>query len=317
MSAPADAVRSARRRLQRLHHPDRPTGNAEASRLINAAADILLEHRAAYEEWLCRKGVALQLLRASVVAPSPLFSLADEQSRATLAKLLDQCVDRETRMTHQQQLHSQTIRDLQRATSQAERRLRRANEAARDFRHQLAEATLQLGQQQEANDALQAQLAVVQGQLEEQTAVALAGQLAELRASEHAAAVRAARAEAAAEAAARAEAAAEAATARSEAAEMVAAARAEAAAEAATVRSEAAEMIATARAEAANARSEAAEMVAAARAEAAAARDGATGTAAEAAPPTLVRQCLEAIGESRINSAIRRKAVYLLDSFYK
>ena len=185
-------------------------------------------------------------------------------------------------MTHQQQVYFEAIRNFRRVTSHAKRRARRAEEAAEESRRQLDDTKLQLGQQQKANDALKAQLAVVRGQIEEQTAVTLAGQLAELRASEHAAAVRTAHAESDVEAAA----------ARSEAAERVTAARAEAAEMVAAARAEAA-------AEAVAARSEAAQMIAAARAEAAAARDGATGAAAAAAPLALVRHCLEAIRDSK------------------
>ena len=51
-AASDDAVRSARHRVQRHFHPDRPTGDTGASRLANAAAAITPEHRGgAVEGW--------------------------------------------------------------------------------------------------------------------------------------------------------------------------------------------------------------------------------------------------------------------------
>ena len=316
LAASDDAVRSARRRLQRRFHPDRPTGDAGASRLINAAAAILLEHRAAYQEWLQSEGVALQLARAAVAAPpSALYDLDYPAHRATLSALLESCAAEEAHRTRQRRSYREALRQARHASARAEQRATQAEEAVEEVGRQLQEAVHELDRQRTVNAAQQDQLARLEARRQEQLEVALAGQLAELRASEHA--VRcAARAEVAERIAATERAAhAAVATARTEAAEEAAAARAEAA----SVRDQAAERIAVAeraaRAEVAAARAE----VAAARAEAAAARAeveemaGRATAATDGQPTGLTLQCLVAVREGRVNSAIRRKAEYVLE----
>ena len=356
LGASEDAVRSARRRLQRRFHPDRPTGDAGASRLVNAAADILLQHRVAYQVWLQKEGVALQLARAAVAAPpSALSDLEDAARRATLSTLLECRIEEEARRTRQRRSYREALRQARHASARAEQRVRQAEEAIQEVGRQLQEALGELDQQKAANAAQREQLAQLEARRQEQLEVALAGQLAELRASEHAV-MRAARTEAAervaateraahaADTAARTQAAEEAAAARAEVVSVrdqaaaqvavaeraaqseVAAARAEAAAahaEAAAARAEAVSVRDQAAAQVAVAERAAQSEVAAARAEAAAARAEAEELAGRAATASggqlmgLALQCLQAIREGRVNSAIRRKAEYVVEHYEK
>ena len=329
LAASEDEVKKAKRRLQLRYHPDKRSGNVETSRLINAAADILLLHRADYEEWLWSGGVALELVRAAVTEPSPLFTPSAGQGRATLTSLIDGCVDKEAQMAQQQQQHREAIKTYRKAISRAEKRAPRAEEAAEAGRRQLGEVCHQLVTEQSANEALRAELGAVKEQLKKQTEVALAGQLAELWATKYAAGLRSARAQATEEIAtaraaaaavvnnARAEAAAEVAGAHTATAEELAAVRAAAAAEVTNARAEAAAEIAAARAEAAAEVAATAEELATARAAAAATRAEAAAEEAAAKRSALIHQCLVAVSERRVNSAIRRKALYLLERMSK
>ena len=309
----------ARRNLQRDYHPDRPTGDADASRLINDAASLLLKHREAYEEWSGRGTIPLQLARAAIEHPLPFFSIAKEPAWSTLASLLARSADNEARSNRRRREAATALQLLQQEHWKAEHQIQRLEEELTDSRLQVTRLREELAKQQASTTDLQTQLCRIRKRLRVQSEALLAGQLAEARATEAserkmAAAILATRTEAKAETAAAIQALRADLEAEAEAALRSARAQTEAfaaaAVRAALTQAEADAASARAQAEAATAAAGRAQAeIAAAAAERAAVAEAAAETAA---PCPLTRDCLTAIITGCVNSAIRRKALYVL-----
>ena len=135
-------VVQARRVLQRRFHPDRPGGSVDASQVVNAAADILLRHRSAYEEWVRSGTISLQPAFSTVRRPSGLINLEAELTRQLLGQLIQRGLRAEARARRRQLAAAAELQLWQRATSRAQeaRRAEDAAASARDEARAVAEA---------------------------------------------------------------------------------------------------------------------------------------------------------------------------------